>query len=120
MATNYVQPGEKIEWTNGTGADVVSGQVVRIGVMLGVAEVDIANAGVGTCCTEGVFSVPKLAATVFAQGDAAMWDASGANFSKEVAAAGDVTGSAIVWKAAGAGATTVIVKINANVGTVTP
>lgn len=120
MATNFVQPGESIEWTNGTGADVVSGQVVRIGTMLGVCAVDIASTAVGTVYTEGVFSVPKLAATVFAQGDSAMWDASGANFSKEVAAQGDVTGAAIIWKAAGNGATTVWIKLNRAGGTVTP
>lgn len=119
MATNFVQPGETIEWTNGTGSAVVSGQVVVVGSILGVCAVDIANAATGTVYTEGVFSVPKLPATVFAQGDGAMWDASGANFSKEVAAAGDVAGAAVVWKAAGNGATTVWIKLNVAFGTVT-
>lgn len=120
MATNYVQPGEKMEWTNGTGADVVSSQLVVAGSLLAVAEVDIANLATGTVCTEGVFSVPKVAAAVIAQGDPVAYIAATANIGAVpgVPAPGDVTGAATAWKAAGNGATTVHIKLNTGGGTV--
>lgn len=120
MATNYVQPGEKMEWTNGTGADVASGDLVVAGSLLAVAEVDIANGAKGTVCTEGVFSVPKVATAVIAQGDPVAYIAATANIGAvpAVPATDDVTGAATAWNAAGNGATTVHIKLNAGGGTV--
>ena len=48
MATNYLQEGEVLQWTNGTGADVTSGQMVKISHMLGVALQDIASTATGS------------------------------------------------------------------------
>lgn len=124
MATNFVEQGDSLNWTNGTGAEVVSGQVVAIGNILGVAAVTIANGATGTVYTCGVFTVPKAAGASthdFAQGAAVYWDASEGKFEKTgtgTLATGDISGAAVAWEAAVSTATTAKVKINGNVGTV--
>lgn len=121
MATNYQQPGEVIPWTNGTGAAVESGQVVKVGHLLGVAAVDIPNTGVGSVYIEGVFVVPKVSAAVIAQGEFVVWDVSAGAFDDSLAtpATGDVSKAAIAMEAAGNGATSLAVKLNVAPGTVT-
>jgi predicted RecA/RadA family phage recombinase len=114
MARNYVAPGETIQWTNGTGAAVASGQVVKIGHCLGVALVAIAIGGTGSVALEGVFSgVPKVSGAVFAQGEKLMWDASGAAFDDAAAtgAPGDVMGGAVAWVAGTSGQLTCTIKL---------
>ena len=109
MATNYIQDGEVLQWTNGTGSAVSSGDVVVLGATgdatLGVALVDIANGASGSVKVCGVFSVPKVSAAVFAQGETLIWDSSAGAFDDNQAtpASGDVSGSVI---AAAAGAAT--------------
>ena len=122
MASNYVQPGNIITWTNGTGTAVVSGQVVAVGQTLGVALVNIANGAAGSVAIEGVFSVPKVSAAVIAAGESLTWDVSAAAFDDNAAtpATGDITGPpAIAIEAAGAGVTTLKVKFTGVPGTVT-
>lgn len=122
MANNFKQPGDIITWTNGTGSAVVSGQVVRIGNILGVALVDIASTASGSVALDGVFTVPKVSAAVIAQGESLTWDASAAAFDDNAAspATGDVTGPpAVAFQAAGNGVTTLAVKFTGVPGTVT-
>lgn len=122
MANNYLKPGNIIDWTNGTGTAVVSGQVVVIGQILGVALVDIANGATGSVAIEGVFSVPKVSAAVIAAGESLTWDVSAAAFDDNAAtpATGDVTGPpAVAIEAAGNGVTTLKVKFTGVPGTVT-
>ena len=122
MASNYVQPGNIITWTNGTGTAVVSGQVVVVGQTLGVALVDIANGAAGSVAIEGVFSVPKVSSAVIAAGESLTWDVSIAAFDDNGAtpATGSITGPpAIAIEAAGAGVTTLKVKFTGVPGTVT-
>jgi len=125
MAKNFIQNGSVINWVNGTGSAVVSGQVVAVGNILGVAAVDIANGDTGTVYVEGVFTVTKAdGATThdFAQGASVYWDASVGKFEKEgtgTKATGDISGAAVAWEAAASTATTAKVKINANVGSIT-
>lgn len=121
MATNYKQPGKVITWTNG-GSAVVSGQVVKIGQILGVALGAIAGSASGEVQIEGVFSVPKVSAAVIAQGEALTWDVSAAAFDDNLAtpATGDVTGPpAVAFEAAGNGVTSMLVKFTGIPGTVT-
>jgi len=121
MAKNYVQPGEVIDWTNG-GSAVVSGQVVAIGKILGVALVDIAGGATGSVQITGVFTVPKVSAAVIAAGENLTWDASAAAFDDNAAtpATGDVTGPpALAFEAAGNGVTSMKVKFTGVPGTVT-
>lgn len=116
MATNYVQDGDIIQWTN-AGTAVLSGDPVVIGsngdALIGIALVDIANGATGSVALEGVFSVPKVSGAVIAQGEYVIWDASAAAFDDNAAApaAGDVSDGAIAWEAAGNGVTTIKVKL---------
>lgn len=122
MANNFQQPGDVITWTNGTGSAVVSGQVVRVGNILGVALVDIASTASGSVALSGVFTVPKVSAAVIAQGESLTWDASVAAFDDNAAApaTGDVTGPpAVAFQAAGNGVTSMAVKFTGVPGTVT-
>lgn len=122
MATNYIQPGEVIDWVNGTGSAVVSGQVVRVGKVLGVALVAIAIGATGAVQLTGVFEVPKVSGAVIAQGENLVWDASAAAFDDNAAtpASGDVSGApAIAFEAAGNGVTSFKVKFTGVPGTVT-
>ncbi len=126
MAKNYQQPGEIIPWTNGTGAAVASGQMVKIGNILGVALGAIANGAVGNVAIEGVFSgIPKVSAAVFAKGEKLIWDVSANTntgaFDDSLAtpASGDVTGGAIAWEAGTNGQTACTVKLTPGNSTVT-
>lgn len=96
MATNYEQPGEVIDWVNGSGSAVSSGDVVVIGAVLGVALTDIASTATGSVAVKGVFTVPKVSAAVIAQGEALTYDVSVAKFDDNAASAGtgDITGAA--------------------------
>jgi predicted RecA/RadA family phage recombinase len=101
MATNYVQDGDVIQYT--AGADIVSGAVVKVGAVLGVALTDIANGATGSVAVRGVFSVPKVSAAVIAQGESLTWDVSAGAFDDNAAspATGDVTGAAAFAAEAG-------------------
>lgn len=108
MATNFVQPGEVIDWVNGTGAAKAAGAVVAMGNILGVALVDIANGATGSVAISGVFTVPKVSAAVIAQGESLVWDVSAGAFDDNLAtpATGDISGAAAVaFEAAGNGVT---------------
>jgi len=124
MATNYVQEGDVIDWTN-SGTAVVSGAVIVMGsngdADLGVALVDIANSATGSVAREGVFTVPKVSAAVIASGERVNWDVSAAAFDDNaaVAAAGDVTEGAVAIESAGAGVLTIKVALNPGKGIIT-
>lgn len=108
MATNYIQPGEVIDWTNGTGSAVSAGDVVAIGQILGVALTDIASTATGSVQIRGVFEVPKVSAAVIAAGESLVWDVSAGTFDDNLAtpATGDISGAAAVAvEAAGNGVT---------------
>ena len=120
MATNHEQPGNVIRYT--ATADVVSGQVVVVGKILGVALQDIANTATGNVAITGVFRVPKVSAAIIAAGENLTWDASAAAFDDNAAvpSTGDVTGApAVAFEAAGAGVTSLAVKFTGTPGTVT-
>ncbi|KJS36674.1 MAG: hypothetical protein VR70_13805 [Rhodospirillaceae bacterium BRH_c57] len=117
---NFVQKGEAVAYTNGTGAAIASGDAVVIGGQIGVAAVDIADGATGTVSMEGVYSLPKTAGAAIALGDAAIWDVSAGAFvpSSATPATGDVSKAVVAWVAAASADTTVMVKINVGVGTV--
>ncbi len=118
---NHVQPGNVIDYTNG-GADIVSGGVVVMGNLIGVATVDIAAGATGSVAIEEVFNLPKVNAAVIAQGESVNWDVSAGKFDDNlaVAAAGDVTGCCVAMESKGATTDeTIAVKINVGVGAVT-
>lgn len=118
MARNYESDGNVIQWTNGTGSAVASGQVVKVGNLIGVALVALAIGETGSVAIEGVFSgVPKVSGAVFAQGEKLVFDVSangglGAfDDSAAAPAAGDVTGGAVAWAAGSDGQTTCTIKL---------
>jgi len=77
MSDNYVQKGEVIDWTNGTGSAVSAGDVIEFTDKIGIAETDIANGATGAVAVEGVFTLSKstdATAGVFAPGKKVNWD----------------------------------------------
>lgn len=98
-----------MSWTNGTGTAVVSGEVVPLPDMIGVAAGDIADGEDGELFIEEVFEVAKEAPLVIAQGDKVYWDATNDNIDKT-----DTNVPAgIAFAPAASAATTVFVKLNA-------
>ncbi len=124
MTTTYKQEGKVIQYT--ASADITAGTVIKMGNILGVALHDIANGATGSVALEGVFSAPKVAAAVIAQGESLTWDVSASSgagaFDDNAAtpASGDITGAAaFAWAGAGATTTTLLVKFTGVPGTVT-
>ena len=120
MATNLKQPGDTMTIT--AGSNITSGQVVKVGEILGVAATDIASGSTGAIYIEGVFTVPKVSGAVIAQGESLTWDVSAGAFDDNAAtpATGDVTGApAVAFEAAGNGVTTLAVRFTGTPGTVT-
>lgn len=108
MATNYIQPGNVIDYT--AGANIVSGQAVLIGKRLGVALAAIANGATGSVQVTGVFSIAKLSTDVVAAGDLLYWDAGNSRLTTTTTS-NTLAGYAV--EAAGNGVATVKIKINA-------
>lgn len=119
MATNYVNTGEVVTYTN-AGSAIASGDVVVIGQQIGIALVDIANGASGSVGIKGRYSVPKVSAAVIAQGESVIYDASASAFDDNAAtpATGDVSGCCVAAEAAGNGVTTIDILLNVGVGTV--
>ncbi|WHI52976.1 DUF2190 family protein [Microbulbifer sp. MLAF003] len=121
MATNFVQDGRMLDYTNSTSAVITSGQVLAVGAVLGVAMDDIAVGASGVIAIEGVFTVPKVSAAEISQGETLTWDVSVAAFnnSAATAATGDITGpTAFAAEAAGNSITSLAVKFTGVPGTV--
>lgn len=77
MAKTYIGPGEILDWTNGTGSAVSSGDVVQVGIRTyGVALADIASTAVGSVQIQGVFKLGKTTSQTWSEGDALYWDSS--------------------------------------------
>jgi predicted RecA/RadA family phage recombinase len=69
---NYVQPGDTLTLT--APAEIVSGGVVIVGSIIGVANGSAANGAPVDVDTVGVFTLPKVAALAIAAGDVVYWD----------------------------------------------
>lgn len=74
-APNYVSDGGRVAWSNGSGADVASGDVVDVGARWGIAGTAIATNAVGTVFTEGVWSVPLAANVGISLDEKVYWSA---------------------------------------------
>ena len=72
MAKNYYQDSDIIDYT--ADADVVSGELVIKGSLIGVAIKDIADTETGAIKRTGVWTLTKAATVVFAQGDPAYYN----------------------------------------------
>ena len=69
---NFVQPGDTLTLT--APAEIVSGGVVIVGSIIGVANGNAANGAPVDVDTVGVFTLPKVAALAIAAGDVIYWD----------------------------------------------
>src|SRR5687768_9773246 len=121
MTTKFVQAGGVINYAN-AGAAIAAGDVVVMGHIIGVALTDIgATTGVGAVAIEGVFTVPKVSAAVFVQGEKLIWDVSAGGFDDSAAtpATGDITGGAVAMVAGANAETTCVVKLTAGNATKT-
>lgn len=108
MTTKFVQPGEVIDYT--AGANIASGQVVLMGVRIGVALKAIANGETGPVQVTGVFNIAKLSTDNMAQGALLYWD--NTNSRLTTTASGN-TLAGFAAAAAAATTTSVNIKINA-------
>jgi predicted RecA/RadA family phage recombinase len=99
-----------ITWTNGTGADIKSGDVVRVGTLFAVAIVDIASTKTGSVDTSGRYKFNKATGVTYAVGQPLGYDFT----NKRVTS--DCSGGicAICTKAALTGDTSVEANINEN------
>ena len=74
MATNYVQEGEVLAYTNASTA-IAAGDLVPLSNHAGVALVDIANGATGSVQLSGVFTVDKTTSQTWTVGQALYVDA---------------------------------------------
>ena len=105
---NYVQPGKALTVT--APAAVTSGQYVVAGAIRGVAAAAAASGEEVELVTEGVFTLPKVAADVIAVGDLVYWDAAAGKVTK-TAGTGSKPLVGVAVRAAGNGAASVDVKL---------
>lgn len=66
--------GNTMNYTNGTGGDISSGDIVELESRIGVAAVDIPDTEAGSVDLVGVFELPKTAPEVISQGDHLYYD----------------------------------------------
>ena len=105
---NFIAPGNTLDWTNTTGADVLSGTPVPLGAVVGVAAGDTPAGGDGVLKVAGAFDLPKVDGSAWAQGDALSWDSDAGGFQPDrslAPASGDVRNVAFAVQAAGSAAT---------------
>jgi predicted RecA/RadA family phage recombinase len=116
----YIQDGEVLDYSNASGSTILSGAVIVIGTLIGVAVADIADGTTGAVRVSGVVNLAKTSATVIAMGDSLDYDVSTSTFSKiGTPATGDVIACCVAAAAAGSGVTTVDVMLNVRGVTVT-
>jgi predicted RecA/RadA family phage recombinase len=114
MATNFIQDGCVIDFVNATGSTILSGAVVVIGTIIGIAIGDILDTETGAVRIDGVFELPKVSAAVLSVGESVQYDLSALEIADDGAtpASGDLVGCGVVVEAAGNGVLTAKVKIN--------
>lgn len=82
---NYIQAGDTIEVTAPSSSgniDVVSGAVVLVGSVIGVAVADAEMGDPVQLKLTGVFELPKATGTAWAVGDKIYWDFADQNCNK--------------------------------------
>lgn len=100
---NYIQDGCVMNYSNSSGSTIASGDVVKVGNLIGVAGKDIADGDSGPVNLEGVFSLTKVGSQAWAQGDKVFWDHTNLRFTKTASTDADVP-AGIAFEAVGSGA----------------
>ena len=108
MTNKYVMSGDVIDHV--APSAIVSGQVLLIGLRIGVALANIASGATGAVRMLGIFTIAKLSTDAVAVGALLYWD--NANSRLTTTASGN-TLAGFATAAAGSGVTTVEVSINA-------
>jgi len=103
---NYVQEGKTITVT--APAAVASGQFITVGAIRGVAAFDAAQGEPVEVATEGVFTLPKVAADNIGAGDLLYWTGTACT---KTAGTGSKPLVGVAIKPAAVNATTVTVKL---------
>ena len=104
---NKVQEGKTLDHT--AAADILSGDVVVIGVRIGIAVADIKNGETGSLDVEDVYELPKKSADTFAQGALCYWD----NVAKNITTT-SASNTLAGYAAAPAGASTTVINVKIN------
>lgn len=111
MATNYIQPGDTMEYTAPAGG-VTKGVGVMIGAQLVIA-IDTAAAGAAfRGKAVGVWSHAKAASQAWTEGQAVYWDNTNKVFSNVATVGFFRAGTAAAAVAGGAGDTTGLVRLS--------
>jgi predicted RecA/RadA family phage recombinase len=113
MTDKFVARGDVMDYVlSGT---VSSGDCIPIGHIIGVALADGVDGDTIAVAIEGVFTVPKVSAAVFTQGEKLILDVSATpdafDDSSATPATGDITGGAIAMVAGANAETTCVVKL---------
>lgn len=103
---SFVQAGEVFTYTNSTGNDIASGDVVTSGKLIGIAATDIPDGESGAVNTCGVYQLTKKASLAISQGDVVFWDASPGEVTKTAA---DGVPLGVAFEDAGSSDSTVLV-----------
>lgn len=106
MAQNYRMSGESI--TTALSSAVVSGQLVAIGKMVGVASNDAAENQPNVYLVEGVFELPKKASDTVNVGDLLYLNSDG----KSVTVTSGTQLVGVAWAASASEAATALCRIN--------
>ena len=116
---NFNQHGLTLNWKNAGSADVASGQLVTVGEVVGVAQVDIPIGATETLAMTGVYELPKDAGASgkeITQGASLYVDASGKLTPTGTVTEGsdttNLTRAGVAWADAASAATKVLIKIN--------
>jgi predicted RecA/RadA family phage recombinase len=104
---NYVQKGDVIPVVAGVGG-IASGDVVKVGSLIGVAVTSAAQNETASVSLTGVCEVKKKTTDVITQGEPLYWDATNAEMT-ETASGNTLAGYA--WAGAGNGVTKVQIKL---------
>ncbi|MDR9499966.1 MAG: DUF2190 family protein [Hydrogenovibrio sp.] len=115
MAKNYKSSGLDAVFT--AAKDYQSGDMVKIGNLLGVTHDNVATGEQGVAIIEGVFALPKADGVALSQGEIVGYKgATGVIQHIEQPEDGDLSGAGVVVQDADAADDTVMLKINTGVG----
>jgi predicted RecA/RadA family phage recombinase len=105
---NYVQPGNVLDYVNGTDAAITGGSVVALADSIGVAVSDIYPGAKGALNVTGVYNLPKAAEGI-TQGTRVYFDKTAGKLTATVSTN---VPAGIAWTTAASGDSSINVKIN--------
>jgi predicted RecA/RadA family phage recombinase len=96
MTIRYLKPGDALDYSNATNADIAVNDVVVCGSFVGVAAVNIPKGAVGTMLPHGVFAMPKKAGTAMPVGTSVTWSVADKAFVVGPGVSGDIAHAGVV------------------------